>query len=84
MVTCGPLKGYKGSVINANETTAYVLIHSKGEKYSVQVKDLFIVYNEMDGIRIQQNDLNQPVHLSFDEAANQDYVNVVDQDAFIG
>lgn len=82
MVTCGPLKGYKGTVINANETTAYVHIHSKCEKYSVPVKDLFIVFNEMDGIRIQQNDMNQPVHLSFDEAANQEYVNVLDQDAW--
>lgn len=59
-----------------------MFIHSKCEKYSVPVKDLFIVFNEMDGIRIQQNDMNQPVHLSFDEAANQEYVNVLDQDAW--
>lgn len=81
MITKGALKGYKGTVVYASETVAHVHIHSKCEKYTVPIKDIFIVYNEMEGVRIQQNAMNVPVHLSFDEAANQEYVNVMDQDA---
>ena len=81
MITKGALKGYKGSVLYANELVAHILVHSKGEKYTVPVKDIFIVFNEMEGVRIQQNAMNVPVHLSFDEAANQEYVNVAEQDA---
>ena len=84
MVTRGPLKGYKGTVLYSNETVAHILIHCKGEKYTVPIKDIFIVFNEMDGVRIQQNAMNVPVHLSFDEAANQEYVNMLDQDGFMG
>jgi transcription elongation factor len=64
----GPLKGYKGSVVFANESTAEVQVHSKGYKVSVPREDIFILYNEMDGMRIQQNAFI-PVARSFDEAA---------------
>jgi len=77
IITKGPLKGYKGSVVFANETVAEVHVHSRCAKVAVPRQDIFILYNEMEGMRIQQN-ANLPVQLSFDEAANQEYVNIQD------
>lgn len=70
IISKGPLKGYKGSIIFANETVAEVHIHAHGAKYSIPRSDIFIVFNEMDGVRIQQNALDQPMRISFDDAAN--------------
>lgn len=81
LISRGPLKGYKGSVVFANEEKAEVHIHSKCMKITVPRQDIFILYNEMEGLRIQQN-ANIPVHLSFDEAANQEYVNAQEQDGW--
>ena len=58
---------------------AEVHVHSRGTKVPVPRQDIFILYNEMEGMRIQQN-ANLPVHLSFDDAANQEYVNVQEYD----
>jgi transcription elongation factor len=58
MVTKGPLKGYKGTVSYANETMAHVHIHSKCEKFTVPIKDIFIVFNDSDFSRIQSNAMN--------------------------
>lgn len=52
MITKGALKGYKGTVVYATETVAHVHVHSKCEKYTVPVKDILIVYNEMEGMRV--------------------------------
>ena len=79
IVTRGQLKGYKGTVLTANEIEAQVHVHSKSYKVILPIEDLFIVYNDMEGVHIQQNN-NVPVYLSFDEAANQEYVNAQDQD----
>jgi len=76
-VTKGVLKGYRGTVISANETFAEVHVHSKCAKFAIQRSDLQVIFNAMEGMRVQQgNAANVPMHLSFDEAANQDYVNV--------
>lgn len=70
IITKGFLKGYKGSIIFANESVAEVHVHGKCAKVIVPRQDIFCVYNEMDGIRMQNGSNNVPVHLSFDDAAN--------------
>lgn len=79
IITKGTLKGYKGTVVFANETIAEVHIHSKCQKVTIPREDIHIIQNVMEGMVIQQNN-NIPVHLSFDEAANQEYVNVMLQE----
>lgn len=74
MITRGHLKGYKGNVVSANETSAEIHVHSKGAKILVPRSDIQLIMNEMEGMRYQQNN-NMPVYLSFDEAARQEYVN---------
>ena len=69
MITRGQLKGYKGTVVYAYETSAQIHILCKGEKVTLPREDLFVVHNEMEGVHIQSN-ANNPVYLSFDEAAN--------------
>lgn len=83
LLTCGALKGYKGSIVSANEEKAEVQVHSKYCKVIVPRSEIFIIYNEMEALRIQGN-AAIPVALSFDEAANQEYVNVQDPDGFGG
>lgn len=80
IVTKGPLKGHRGTVISANETFAEVHVHSKCEKFAISRNDLQVLYNAMEGLRVQAN-ANAPAYISFDEAANQGYVNVQDQEA---
>lgn len=58
IISKGPLKGYKGSIVFANETVAEVHVHAQCAKYTIPRSDIFIVFNEMDGLRIQQNALN--------------------------
>jgi len=75
-ITRGHLKGYRGTVVSANETFAEVHVHSKCAKFAIARADLYIIHNAMEGMRIDNNGAHVPVHLSFDEAANQEYVNV--------
>lgn len=77
-ITKGELKGYRGSVISANETFAEVHVHSKCSRYAIARTDLFVIHNSMEGMRIEQNN-NGPTYVSFDEAANREYVNIIDQ-----
>ena len=79
IITRGPLKGHRGTVISANETFAEVHVHSKCEKFAISRADLQVLFNAMQGMRVEAG-ANVPVHLSFDEAANQEYVNVQDQE----
>ena len=78
-ITKGELKGYRGSVISANETFAEVHVHSKCSRYAIPRTDLFVIHNSMEGMRVEQFN-NGPTYVSFDEAANRDYVNVQDTD----
>ena len=67
--------------MSANESFAEVHVHAKCAKFAIQRPDLQIVYNPNEGMRVQQgNAANVPMHVGFDEAANQDYLNVGDQD----
>ena len=52
IITKGTLKGYKGTVVFANETIAEVHIHSKCQKVIVPREDIFIVQNVMEGMVI--------------------------------
>ena len=52
-----------------------VHVHSKCCKVSVPREQIFVIFNEMDGIRMEQHD-RAPVYMSFEEAANQEYVNI--------
>ena len=70
MITRGFMKGYRGTVISANETFAEVHVHSKCAKFAIARNDLFVILNTMEGMRIEANGAHVPVHLSFDEAAN--------------
>lgn len=71
LITKGHLKGFRGSVMTANESTAEVHVHAKCKKFVIQRADLQVVYNPNEGMRVQQgNAANVPMHVGFDEAAN--------------
>jgi hypothetical protein len=79
IITRGPLKGYRGTVISANENFAEVHVHSRCEKFAISRDDLQELFNANEGLRVQNN-ANGPAYISFDEAANLEYVNLQDQD----
>ena len=56
-----------------------VHVHSRCCKVSVPREQIFVVFNEFDGIRMEQAN-NAPVYMSFEEAANQEYVNIQEQE----
>lgn len=56
-----------------------VHIHSRCQKVSVPREHIFVIFNEYDGIRMEQAD-RAPVYMSFEEAANQEYVNLQEQE----
>lgn len=76
MITKGHLRGYKASVIQSNDSEVQVLIHSKNERLTLPRDAIYLVYNEMDSMHVQPNQMN--MHMSFDEAANKEYVNAQD------
>lgn len=80
VITSGPLKGLRGTVVSATETFAEVHVHSKCQKVAIARSDLQVLFNAMEGIRLSRAGDNVPVQISFDDAANQEYVNVQDQD----
>lgn len=73
------MKGLKGTVIHANETQAYVDVHCKGARVMVDRQNIELVIGNRGGMYIQQN-ADMPMQLSFDEAANREYVNTMADD----
>ena len=71
MISKGPLKGLKGTVLFANETHAEVHIHSRNIKAMFE-RDL--LQSAQVGTFVRAND-SLPMQLSFDEAAEREYVN---------
>merc|ERR1712139_288403 len=77
LIKSGPMKGLKGTVLQANETQACVHVHCKGARVMVERQNIEVVYGS--GMYIQQN-ADMPMQLSFDEAANREYVNTLAED----
>lgn len=79
-VTKGPLKGYKGKIVLADEVQATVQIFAKNNK-SVTLPREMIHFVQDDSAPIRNRAEAGPMAVSFDEAANQEYVNIqVDED----
>jgi len=53
IITRGFLKGHKGTVMSANDNFAEVHVHSKCEKFAISRNDLQVLFNAMEGMRIQ-------------------------------
>jgi transcription elongation factor len=68
-ITQGNLKGYKGTIVNTSDTMVEVHVHSKCYKFSIPLEHIFVIFNETDGIRLEQRN-DAPVFMSFEEAAN--------------
>lgn len=79
LIKSGPMKGLKGTVISANETQACVHVHCKCQRVMVDRPNIELVYGNRAGMIIQQN-ADLPMQLSFDEAANREYVNTLIED----
>jgi len=79
LIKSGIMKGLKGTVIHANESQAYVDVHCKGTRVMIDRQDIELVIGNRGGIYIQQN-ADMPMQLSFDEAANREYVNTMADD----
>lgn len=79
LIKSGAMKGLKGTVLHANETEACVHVHCKGARVMVERQNIEAVYGNRGGMYIQQN-ADLPMQLSFDEAANREYVNTLAED----
>ena len=77
VVSQGALKGLKGTITFANETHAEVHILSRNQKTMLPRDQLENVHG--DGMQIRRGD-SLPMRLSFDEAAEREYVNVAEQE----
>ena len=79
-VSKGPLKGYKGKIVVADEVQATVQIFAKNNK-SVTLPREMINFIQDDSAPIRSHYEGGPMAVSFDEAMNQEFVNVpVDED----
>lgn len=76
IITKGALKGLKGNVTFANETHAEVHIHSRNQKLMLERQHIQEIRGGSMMIRAAES---LPMALSFDEAAQRDYVNVEQQ-----
>lgn len=79
LIKTGAMKGLKGTVLTSNETQACVHVHCKDARVMVDRQNLELVIGNRGGMYIQQN-ADMPMQLSFDEAANREYVNTLAED----
>ena len=74
-VSRGPLKGYKGKVVYADEVSATVQIFAKGNQSVTLPRDqISWILDSSAPLRMQSD---APMAISFDEAMNQEFVNVL-------
>ena len=72
-ITRGPLKGYKGKIVHADEIQAKVEIFAKSNQTVLVPKDAICsIFDSSVPLRMQQD---APMQISFDEAMNQEFVN---------
>ena len=74
-VTRGPLKGYKGKIVYADEVSATVQIYAKGNETVILPRDT--ISSILDSSAPMRMQSDAPMAISFDEAMNQDFVNVL-------
>lgn len=73
-ISRGDLKGYKGKVLKANETEATVEVFAKGNRIVTLSRDeICPIFDDTAPMRLEAN---APIMISFDQAMNQDFVNV--------
>lgn len=74
-VSRGPLKGYKGRVVYADDVSATVQIFAKGNASVTLPRDsITSILDSSAPLRMQSD---APMAISFDEAMNQEFVNVL-------
>ena len=72
-ISRGPLKGYKGKIVKADEVQAQVQIFAKGNQTVLVPRDaISSIFDSSMPLRMQQD---APMQISFDEAMNQEFVN---------
>lgn len=75
----GPLKGYKGKIVFADDISATIQIFAKGNVQVTLARDaLTSIQDDTCAMRMQDSG---PMQMSFDEAAGHEFVNVaLDED----
>jgi ribosomal protein L24 len=73
-ISRGDLKGYRGKVVRANETEAQVQVFAKGNMVvTLSREEICPVFDDTAPMRLEAN---APIMISFDQAMNQEYVNI--------